>query len=205
MPISENNPETVYLMSLQALKERLIEREHAVDKMFAEVEKRYGQVSFEMDKRYQQRFEAQETALNSALKAQHTLFEAVTAASKEAISKAEAAQKDKNEMTNEFRGQLADQAVTFMPRKEVEQIMSGSRLIFDNFKSDCFVQREELLRSIAKKFDEVGHEIRTLRESRSHLVGREERGKDDTTAWKWVITTILAIGAFIMAVLRYGR
>ncbi len=64
-----------------------------------------------------QRFIDNEKAVNAAL-----------AAAKEAVNKAEAAQSDKNRMQNEFRGQLSDQATTFMPRKEAEatdQIMAN--------------------------------------------------------------------------------
>lgn len=64
----------------------------------------------EADKRNQQRFEAQEKAVTAALQAQ-----------KEAVIKAETAAERRFESVNEFRQQLSDQAVTFMPRREAEQ------------------------------------------------------------------------------------
>lgn len=44
----------------------------------------------------------------------------ITEASKAAVQKAEHAQKEVNEKSNEFRGQLSDQAASLYPRKEAE-------------------------------------------------------------------------------------
>jgi len=66
----------------------------------------------EVDKRYEQRFEGQEKAVNAAL-----------TAAKEAVAKAENAAEKRFDSVNEFRGQLSDQARTFMPRPESEQRM----------------------------------------------------------------------------------
>jgi hypothetical protein len=48
--------------------------------------------------------------------------DALTAA-KEAVAKAEIAAEKRFDAANEFRGQLSDQAATFMPRSEAEQII----------------------------------------------------------------------------------
>lgn len=61
----------------------------------------------EMDLRYQQRFDAQKEGVASAL----------TAAEK-AVHKAESAAEKRFESVNEFRGQLTDQAATFLTRTE---------------------------------------------------------------------------------------
>jgi hypothetical protein len=58
----------------------------------------------------EQRFEGQEKAVNAAL-----------TAAKEAVTKAEIAAEKRFDAANEFRGQLSDQAATFMPRLEAEQ------------------------------------------------------------------------------------
>lgn len=66
----------------------------------------------ERDLRYNERFEAQALAVNAAL-----------TAAKEAVNKAEVAAEKRFDAANEFRGQLSDQAATFMPRLESEQRM----------------------------------------------------------------------------------
>jgi hypothetical protein len=68
----------------------------------------------EADRRYEQRFEGQEKAVSAALQA-----------AKEAVAKAETAAEKRFDAVNEFRGQLSDQAATFMPRREAEQVIAA--------------------------------------------------------------------------------
>lgn len=70
----------------------------------------------ERDRRYGERFDAQENAVAAALQA-----------AKEAVNKAETAAEKRFDAVNEFRGQLADQAATFMPREVAETQMAGIR------------------------------------------------------------------------------
>jgi 4-alpha-glucanotransferase len=67
----------------------------------------------EKDLRYQQRFEAQELSVKNALQS-----------AKEAVLKAEQAQEKRNEASNEFRGQLKDQAATLTPYNEFKALAS---------------------------------------------------------------------------------
>src|ERR1700722_3073367 len=60
----------------------------------------------ERDRLYDMRFKASETAVNAALAAQEKAVTAAFTASEKAIVKAEDAQKDYNNRSNEFRGQL---------------------------------------------------------------------------------------------------
>lgn len=73
----------------------------------------------ERDRRYDERYVAQEKAVLAALAAQEKLTSAAFASAEKAVAKAEDAQKDYNQRSNEFRGQLDDQAKTLMPRTEV--------------------------------------------------------------------------------------
>lgn len=68
-----------------------------------------SRIFIEHDRRYEQRFEAQEKAVSAAL----------VSADRAGI-KAEVAVEKRLDSVNEFRGQLADQAATFMPRLEYE-------------------------------------------------------------------------------------
>lgn len=70
------------------------------------------------DRLYSSQFKASEIAVNAALAAQEKAVAAAFLASEKAIVKAEDAQKDYNQRSNEFRGQLDDQAKTLMPRVE---------------------------------------------------------------------------------------
>jgi hypothetical protein len=70
------------------------------------------------DRRYQESFAGADKAVGAALAAQKELTNAAFASSEKAIVKAEDAQRDYNVRSNEFRGQLDDQAQTLMPRSE---------------------------------------------------------------------------------------
>ena len=72
----------------------------------------------ERDRRYETRFEGQEKAVAAALAAADKQVTTAFSASEKAVAKAEDAQKDYNQRSNEFRGQLDDQAKTLMPRSE---------------------------------------------------------------------------------------
>ena len=68
----------------------------------------------------EQRFELNDKALTAALLSADTAVNKALIAAKEAVDKAELAASKRFEATNEFRGQLADQAETFQ-RKDVAE------------------------------------------------------------------------------------
>jgi phosphopantetheinyl transferase (holo-ACP synthase) len=68
----------------------------------------------EREKRYMQRFEAADEAVAAAL-----------TAAKEAVLKAESATEKRFDSVNEFRGALADQAATLMPRFEADSRLNA--------------------------------------------------------------------------------
>jgi hypothetical protein len=86
----------------------------------------------ERDRRYADRFTEQKVAVDAALTAQKELYFVVNESSKDAIIKAEASQKEVNVRSNEFRGQLSDQAARLMPRSETESIERGLRERWDS-------------------------------------------------------------------------
>lgn len=67
-----------------------------------------------------QRFADNDKALQAALVSQEKAVQAALTAAKEAVSKAEVAAEKRFDNQNEFRGQLSDQANTFLPRKEYD-------------------------------------------------------------------------------------
>lgn len=88
------------------------------------------------------RFKASETAVSAALLAQKELVSAAFLASEKAIVKAEDAQKDYNIRSNEFRGQLDDQAKTLMPRPEFHSIQSNNEKILEGIVREIAGLRE---------------------------------------------------------------
>lgn len=115
----------------------------------------------ERDRRYEDRFKAQETAVYAALSANRELTNAAFASSEKAIVKAEDAQRDYNQRSNEFRGQLDDQAKRLISREEV-----GIRFASVEDKI------ETRATSIEEKIDEVKRDINALRDFKSNIQGR---------------------------------
>lgn len=77
----------------------------------------------EMDRRFAAGLAAQDKAVQIAM-----------VASEKAVVKAEVAAEKRFEAVNEFRGQLADQAATFMPRAEAEQRLAALAEKVDDVK-----------------------------------------------------------------------
>jgi hypothetical protein len=127
----------------------------------------------ERDKQYDSRFRAAEIAVNAALAAQEKAVNAAFTASEKAIVKAELAQSEYNVRSNEFRGQLADQAQTLIPRTEanvqfkgIEEKLAAVVVTYEG--------RLEALRASTDKANEaVAKDVASLRESRSSQFGSQ--------------------------------
>jgi len=143
-----------------------------------DVEERLGEKMDERDKRYTERDESRTTAVNAALIAAKELNAASQASSKEAIIKAESAQQSYNERSNEFRGQLDDQAKRLISRLEVEQVVK-------NFE---------------EKINRLDTDMRSLRESRSEIGGKFAGAQ---LLWGLLIGLILA-GIGVAAFIRHS-
>jgi hypothetical protein len=74
----------------------------------------------ERDRLYKERDESRKTAVDAALQAAKEKTSDAFIASEKAIVKAEDAQREYNARSNEFRGQLDDQAKTLLPRNEAD-------------------------------------------------------------------------------------
>jgi hypothetical protein len=93
-----------------------------------------------------QRFGDQDKAVQAALVSQEKAVAAALDAAQRAVIKAEIAQEKRNEASNEFRGQLSDQAATLMPRAEAEQRISA----LDEKFTQMFKSVEDKLAGLAK-------------------------------------------------------
>jgi hypothetical protein len=74
----------------------------------------------EKDLRDQQRYDAQAKAIEAAMAAADKAVQAALQSAEKAVAKAEMAAERRFESVNEFRGQLADQQRTFLPRQEYQ-------------------------------------------------------------------------------------
>lgn len=95
------------------------------------------------DVRYRERFDAQNQALQAAL-----------ASAEKAVSKAELAAERRFESMNAFRGQLADQAATLMPRMEAEQRIASQAEKYDGLEARL---NEAIRRIDVREGRVVGH------------------------------------------------
>jgi len=146
----------------------------------------------ERDRRYEDRFNAQQKAVEAALAAQEKQTLAAFNSGEKAIAKQEAAQASYNERTNEFRGQLADQARTFIPRIETEQ----------GFKQVA-LEIERIREEIRREHDGLKKEIASLRETRSAIEGAGTKQAKDVSmivAIIGAITAILGTGYIVLRV-----
>jgi chromosome segregation ATPase len=130
---------------------------------------------------------AQQTATAAALAAQEKATQSAFVASEKAIDKSEQAQTAYNAKSNEFRGQLDDQAKTFMARSEVNSLVKGLE-----------IQLSTLRDSQASEITRLREDIASLRESRSALGGRDEAARSDRTQGNWLIGTAVTIGIAIV-------
>jgi len=128
----------------------------------------------ERDRLYDMRFRAGEIAVNAALAAQEKAVNAAFLASEKAIIKAEEAQREYNVRSNEFRGQLDDQAKLLMPRSEANAVFAATN----------------------EKIDAIRKEVASLREYRS---GIESKGISQREMMGYILAAI-SIGVAIAAI-----
>jgi hypothetical protein len=96
----------------------------------------------ERDRLYLEKFRASEIAVAAAITAAKEQTSASFASSEKAIGKAEQAQSDYNNRSNEFRGQLDDQAKTLMPRTESQTLFKSYEDKLEDMKKDITSLRE---------------------------------------------------------------
>jgi hypothetical protein len=139
----------------------------------------------ERDRLYLTNFKASEVAVAAALAGSEKAVAAAFLASEKAVLKAEQAQKEYNERSNEFRGQLDDQAKMLMPRAEAD-----SR----------FTSVEEKISAMQKSFDD---QIQGLRRSRDQGSGRDEALHDSRQQNNWIIGAVIGVAVSIVTVILH--
>ena len=104
----------------------------------------------ERDKLYSERDKSSHTAVDAALTAVKDQTASAFAANKESVSKYETAQHEYNVRTNEFRGQLEDQAKRLIPRAEVETIVKNLEEKIARLDTDTRINREAITTGMGK-------------------------------------------------------
>lgn len=135
----------------------------------------------EMDKRYEQRDQARQEALAAALAAAEKAVQAALAAADRAVSKAELAAERRFENVNEFRGQLADQASTFMPRTEAAVELANLREKID--------AQSVFISALTTRIDRQDGAKTGLRDGWGYLIG-----------FAGLVLTLMTIAGLIFAV-----
>jgi Fe2+ transport system protein B len=115
------NPDPARVTMIEFVTTMIAQLDRRVEAGQHEVHDLMKQRFVDADLRYEQRFQAQEQALAAAFAAQKEAVLIAQHAAEKAVAKAEAATEKRFDAVNEFRGQLSDQAATFMPRMEAEQ------------------------------------------------------------------------------------
>jgi hypothetical protein len=173
------------------------------DTRIVDIIARFETILAERDRLYDMRFKASEIAVSAALAAQEKSVNAAYAAQEKAVLKAEDAQKEYNQRSNEFRGQLDDQAKLLMARSEALGMFKSvdEKLTLMQKNNDDRIS--ELRISNEKVFDNQTKEIAGLRESRSEGAGRGS-GADKTVQYLFAgigaLLTLLLIGGIIVSV-----
>jgi hypothetical protein len=156
----------------------------------------------ERDRLYGVQFKASETAVSAALAAQEKQTSASFIASDKAIIKAEEAQREYNIRSNEFRGQLDDQAKMLIPRSEASALLKAVEEKVYSTKSELEGRLNAFIASSEKNHDSAMKEIAGLRESRSSGQGLREGTKD---VWGYLVAAgglVLAAAAMAVAFLK---
>lgn len=126
-------------------------------------------VFVEHEKLYDVRLNALEESFKSSLAAQEKLNTTIFSSNDKAITKAEEAQREYNIRSNNFRGQLDDQAKALMPRietvtifKAIDEKINALEISVSNHAKEHSMQNE-------KNFDRITKDITDLRDARSEF------------------------------------
>jgi len=133
----------------------------------------------ERDRRYEDRFTALDRATEKALVAVREQTAAAFKANETAIGKAEDAQRSYNERSNEFRGQLDDQAKRLMAREEALTKFS----VVDD------------------KIEDIKRELVKLRETQMETGGRRVQQQETQQTVRWGIGQTIAVVGVLTAIL----
>ena len=204
VPVAESNlePATTLTMkqarddngeswTLDTLHEHLVSMIEASDRLMVE-----------RDRMYDMRFRTAETAVNAALVAQDKQTSSSFLASEKAVLKAEEAQREYNVRSNEFRGQLDDQAKMLMPRAEVAALLKAMEEKIISVKNELETRINGYATSGDKNYQDVRKDIQILREYRSQATGAISGVKEGWGVLVGIGGLLIGIGGALAAYLK---
>lgn len=169
----------------------------------------------ERDRQYEARFRAAEIAVEAALLAEGAKTKDAFASSEKAIDKAEEAQREYNQRSNEFRGQLDDQAKLLMARVEALSLFGASDNKLETmrafFESRLDSQRESLEKSIESVARELASQRTytvTLITPQQHeelikRIGVLEQANANAQGKVWAVGVFLTVLTIIISVVLH--
>lgn len=207
--IKEWTLETLYVHFLTLINEKektinllVAEKDKQLATQFSEREKYFVALVTDKERALKERFEYQDKRYSEVTTSAAEAVKTAFASSEKAIAKQEAAQADYNIRSNEFRGQLADQAKTLMPRNETAGLFAAvSEKIDTNVKT--FDQRME---SFTKtRDDKVGDLLQRIEAINSRLTTIESRGAGGAALWGYIVGAVGLICVVVSAVVLLIR
>lgn len=147
----------------------------------------------ERDRQYGIQFKAAEETVHAALASQDRQMTSSFLSSEKAIAKAEQAQSEYNIRSNEFRGQLDDQAKLLMPRAEAQSMFTAYEDKLENVKEVIVSNKDATDIAADRLRDEFAKEITSLREARSEASGKTSVLHEVTQAKHWGIGIAIAV------------
>jgi len=191
--------------------------DHYLDKLLVERDRRYEDRFKAIQEFVVAGFKEQKEAVAAALAAQKEITSNAFVASEKAIVKAEESQRDTNNKSNEFRGQLKDQNETMIPRIEAQTKFDALDEKLDTRQVATERRLDELGKGIASLRETAGLypsrnelatiadglkiEISSLRETRSNLAGQTDQKKSGQELLKWALGVVVAVVLFALGYL----
>lgn len=158
------------------------------------------------DLRDQQRYDAQTKALEAAMVAADKAVQAALLAAEKAVNKAEVAAERRFESVNEFRGQLADQQRTFLPRQEYQvqhealgdKLDATAKTLSDRIEANSKMINDALLGLGVYRADV---EARRVSRNETRAQTNWSTGMIVTVAFS-IVAALIGLGGIVLALTR---
>lgn len=141
----------------------------------------------ERDKHYMSLLEMQKETTDQRLLDQAAAVAAALAAAKEAFGKAESASDKRFDSVNEFRGQLKDQAATFITRDEYTVQLKALAEKIDVITANFTAQ-------IGRTTEQINNSIASLALSRA---ANEGKSSGRVELWGIILSTLATLGVLL--------
>lgn len=160
------------------------------ERAVVELKDYFERILDERDRQYSARFDHLAMMFNREVHALKELTEQALAAMREAVVKAEAAQREYNIRSNEFRGQLDDQNKLMISRSEAMGLFKVQEDKLYSVRTELENRMTTTTNTRDKQADGIIADIKSLRESRSEGGGARTAL---VSGWNWIVAAILLL------------